>query len=228
MCGSPPGDMQCLCRTPHSLEDGASIRRYIASQTGECCMTAQRRQWAGAGRAACACAIAGCVSMSAHGQERRVEFEEIIVTAQKVAQPLQDVPISVKALDSETLETLNANGLEDITRLVPSLTMTNISRGGNQVQIRGLGSNVASVGTVAIYNDGVISACRIQASGTFAEQDSVLYDVERVEVLRGPQGTLYGEGSFGGVINIISKRPDNQEFQASAAASVFDVDEGSS
>jgi len=166
--------------------------------------------------------------MSAHGQERRVDFEEIIVTAQKVDQRIQDVPISIKAIDDETLATINADGLEDLTRLVPSLTMTNLSRGGNQVQIRGLGSNVASVGTVAIYNDGVISASRIQSSGTFAEQDSVIYDVERVEVLRGPQGTLYGEGSFGGVINIISKRPDDQEFQASFAGSVFDVDEGSS
>lgn len=191
-------------------------------------MTTQRRQRPGIGRRAWAFAFAGCASMSAHGQERRVDFEEIIVTAQKIDQRIQDVPISIKAIDDRTLETVNADGLEDITRLVPSLTMTNISRGGNQVQIRGLGSNVASVGTVAIYNDGVISASRIQSSGTFAEQDSVIYDVERVEVLRGPQGTLYGEGSFGGVINIISKRPDNQDFQASFAASAFDVDEGSS
>lgn len=170
--------------------------------------------------------------MAALGQERRdstiSSLEEIVVTATKRAERMQDVPISVKAIDSATLETINADGLDDITRLVPSLTMTNISRGGNQVQIRGLGSNVASVGTVAIYNDGVISPGRIQSSGTFAEQDSVLYDIERVEVLRGPQGTLYGEGSFGGVINIISKRPDNQKVEASFAASQFDVEAGSS
>ncbi len=191
-------------------------------------MTVQRRQRPGIGRVAWAFAFVGCASIPAYGQERRTALEDVIVTAQKISQPLQDVPISVKAIDAETLEIINADGLEDISRLVPSLTMTNISRGGNQVQIRGLGSNVASVGTVAIYNDGVISASRIQSSGTFAEQDSVLYDIERVEVLRGPQGTLYGEGSFGGVINIISKRPNDQNFQASFAATGFDVDDGSS
>ena len=90
-------------------------------------MTTQRRQRPGIGRHAWAFAFAGCASMSAHGQERRVDFEEIIVTAQKVDQRIQDVPISIKAIDDKTLETINADGLEDLTRLVPSLTMTNMT-----------------------------------------------------------------------------------------------------
>jgi iron complex outermembrane receptor protein len=155
-------------------------------------------------------------------------IEKVTVTAQKRKQRLQDVPISVKSLDGEELDKVNADGLEDVTRMVPSLTMTNISRGGNQVQIRGLGSNVGSVGTVAIYNDGVIASSRIQSSGTFAEQDSALYDISRVEVLRGPQGTLYGEGSFGGVINIISNAPNPNAMEASFSGSWFDVEDGSS
>ena len=153
-------------------------------------------------------------------------IETVVVTAQKTAQPLQKVPISIKALDSETLEKVQADGLEDVTKLVPSLTMTDLSRGGNQVQIRGLGSNIAPVGTVSIYEDGVIPPSRVQSSGTFSEQDSGLYDVERIKVLRGPQGTLYGEGSFGGVINIISKKPDPSSLQASASATWFSVDHG--
>lgn len=154
--------------------------------------------------------------------------EKVTVTAQKREQRLQDVPISVKALSGDELDRVNADGLEDITRMVPSLTMTNISRGGNQVQIRGLGSNVGSVGTIAIYNDGVISSNRLASSGTFAEQDSAIYDIDRVEVLRGPQGTLYGEGSFGGVINIISKSPNSSAMEASLSGTWFDVNEGSS
>jgi outer membrane receptor protein involved in Fe transport len=162
------------------------------------------------------------MAQDAEGQEAGI-LEEVIVTAQKREQNLQDISISIKALNAETLQTIRADSLDDIVRIVPSLSMTDISRGGNNVQIRGLGSNVANVGTVAIYNDGVISANRIQSSGTFAEQDSALYDVERVEVLRGPQGTLYGEGSFGGVINIISKQPDAEMFSASASATWSDT-----
>ena len=96
--------------------------------------------------------------------------------------------------------------------------MTNLGRGGNQIQIRGLGSDVGNVGTIALYNDGVIAPNRIEQSGTFSEEDPALFDVSRVEVLRGPQGTLYGEGSLGGVVNIISNRPNLDRFQASASA----------
>jgi len=162
------------------------------------------------------------MAQDAENQEAGI-LEEVIVTAQKREQNLQDISISIKALSAETLQAVRADSLDDIVRLVPSLSMTDISRGGNNVQIRGLGSNVGNVGTVAIYNDGVISPSRIQSSGTFAEQDSAMYDVERVEVLRGPQGTLYGEGSFGGVINIISRQPDSEMFSASALATWSDT-----
>ena len=96
------------------------------------------------------------------------------------------------------------------------------------MQIRGLGSNVGSVGTTAIYNDGVIAASRIASSGTFTEQDSVLFDTDRVEVLRGPQGTLYGEGSFGGVVNIISKRPNPQGIRSGVSGNWYDIKNGGS
>jgi iron complex outermembrane recepter protein len=160
--------------------------------------------------------------------EAQEPIDEIVVTAQKIAQPLEKVPISIKVITAETLETIGAESAEDYLRMIPSVSMTNLARGGNEIQIRGLGSNVGNVGTVAIYNDGVISPSRIQQGGTFSEQDPALFDVERVEVLRGPQGTLYGEGSFGGVINIISKRPTLDSFQTSVAATWFNRNEGSS
>lgn len=155
-------------------------------------------------------------------------IEEILVTAQKRRENLQEVPISVVAIGGSTIEKVNADSLDDIARLVPSLSITDFQRGSNNIQIRGLGSNVSNVGTVAIYNDGIISFSRVQSNGIFAEQDATLYDIERIEVLRGPQGTLYGEGSFGGVVNIISRQPDYEHAQASISLSRFNVREGSS
>jgi outer membrane receptor protein involved in Fe transport len=153
---------------------------------------------------------------------------EITVTAQKREEALIEIPISIRAVTSDELETINAQELADIARMVPSMSMTDLSRGGNNVQIRGLGSNVGNVGTVAMFNDGIVSATRTQSDGTFAEQDPTLFDLERVEVLRGPQGTLYGEGSFGGVINFISRRPDPSKFSASFSGDYFSIKDGDS
>lgn len=175
---------------------------------------------------AVACSMALASPLAARAETL---LEEVVVTAQKRAETIQEIPISIKVLEAGTLETVNADSLDDITRLVPSMSMAETGgRGRSNVQIRGLGSNVGSVGTTAIYNDGIIAASRIASSGTFTEQDSVLYDVERIEVLRGPQGTLYGEGSFGGVINIISKRPDPTGFDAGLSGSWFDIEGGGS
>ena len=172
------------------------------------------------------CALGLAVSPLAGAE---TEVEEVVVTAQKIQQSVQEIPISIKVLSAETLETTNADSLDDITRLVPSMSMAETGgRGRSNVQIRGLGSNVGSVGTTAIYNDGVIAASRIASSGTFTEQDSVLFDTDRVEVLRGPQGTLYGEGSFGGVVNIISRRPNPKEFEAAVSGNWFTIKGGGS
>ena len=152
---------------------------------------------------ACVLALTGPVPAWA----QKAPLEEIIVTAQKRQESVQEIPISIKVLSAETLQTVNATGLEDIARQVPSVSMADLGRGNSNVQIRGLGSNVGSVGTVAIYNDGIISASRVQSSGTFDEQDSALFDIERVEVLRGPQGTLYGANSIGGLLKYVTLDP---------------------
>ncbi len=165
---------------------------------------------------------------AAAAADQPTSVSELVVTAEKRTETLESTPISIKAITAETLETLNAESAEDYLRLVPSVSMTNLARGGNQIQIRGLGSDVGNVGTIALYNDGVIAPNRIEQSGTFSEEDPALFDVSRVEVLRGPQGTLYGEGSLGGVVNIISNRPNLDRFQASESATWFDRWHGTS
>lgn len=154
-------------------------------------------------------------------------IETVVVTAQKKSEKIEQTPISVKAITGEELNEINADSAADYLRSVPSVSMTSLgTRGGNQIQIRGLGSDVANVGTITIYNDGVVSPSQNQASGAYSEEDPGLYDIQDVEVLRGPQGTLYGEGSLGGVINIKSNRPDLNDYQASASVTWFDRDHG--
>ena len=155
-------------------------------------------------------------------------IETVVVTAEKRAEPIEKTPISIKALSGTELNEINADSAADYLRMVPSVSITSQgNRGGNQIQIRGLGSDVSNVGTITVYNDGVVSPNQNQASGAYSEEDPGLYDIQDVEVLRGPQGTLYGEGSLGGVINIKSNRPDLDDYQASASVSWFDRDHGS-
>jgi iron complex outermembrane receptor protein len=130
----------------------------------------------------------------------------IIVTAQKRAQNLQDVPLAISAFNGETLREQGATTTQDVAALVPGLSIPNESPSGATnafIFMRGIGTDNTQYTldpAVGIYLDGVYLA---RAYGTSFD----LVDVERVEVLRGPQGTLYGRNSSAGAIRVISKAP---------------------
>ncbi|MGB5078274.1 MAG: TonB-dependent receptor [Sphingorhabdus sp.] len=138
---------------------------------------------------------------------------EIIVTARKQSERLQDVPISVTALSSAALEARGVGSVTDLQRIAPNLQFTP-GQGGNSGAIapfiRGVGENdfiITSDPAVGTYFDGVYVA---RTFGASAE----LLDVERIEVLRGPQGSLFGKNTIGGAINVITKLPgDEPEFE---------------
>ena len=145
---------------------------------------------------------------------------EIIVTAQKRAERLQDVPLAISAITAETLERSGAQALRDIVTLVPSLYFSQ-AQGPVQsnVAIRGVGSSGGVAGlepSVGIYVDGV-----------YLDRTSIgvadFNDIERIEVLRGPQGTLFGKNTPAGLINFITKRPEfTLGGDASATAGNYD------
>lgn len=129
-------------------------------------------------------------------------LEEIVVTAQKRTQSLQDVPISVNAFNAQTLARGNITSLIDLREVSPSLNV-NIEGGIVMPFVRGIGNFNNVIGdeaSVATYVDGVYIS-------RLSESDLKLNDVERVEVLAGPQGTLFGRNASGGAINIITKDP---------------------
>ncbi|MCY3623535.1 MAG: TonB-dependent receptor [Gammaproteobacteria bacterium] len=146
-------------------------------------------------------------------EENRAEEDEgpvelIIVTAEKREQPLQDVPLAVSSFGSEDLQRLVVNETVDIGKYVPGLEFYSTTGGNNRGvgYVRGIGQwdpHPANSSRVPMYLDGVYVGNQTGLNGT-------LHDIERVEVLRGPQGTLYGRNTIGGAINVISRKPTNE------------------
>lgn len=138
-------------------------------------------------------------------KDETTTLESITVTAQKKEENVQKVPISISAFDDISIEDKSISSLENIAKYTPNLMLYNTGQEGLIVpSIRGISGNVLSFSTpVGLYVDGV------STTSAFGFDDS-LGDIERIEVLRGPQGTLYGKNSEAGVINIITKQPDNE------------------
>lgn len=133
----------------------------------------------------------------------QVGLDDIVVTAQRRSESAQDVPITISAFDGDALQAGGLSGVEQVARLTPGLYVGKFDSLRPQVYLRGIGSRVfdpGSEGSVGIFTDESYVG---RFSGSLAD----LLDVERVEVLKGPQGTLYGRNTIGGAINIITRRP---------------------
>lgn len=145
---------------------------------------------------------------------QRTGIEEITITARKVSENLQQTPLAVSAFDSGMLESLGVTDTNDVSSLAPNLylTQTPSSAANMAIAIRGVGGAeplLTREQGVAVYMDGAYIA---RVTGAIME----LVDVERVEVLRGPQGTLYGRNATGGAVNFISRRP-TEDFNLTAS-----------
>jgi iron complex outermembrane recepter protein len=148
--------------------------------------------------------IAAAISSTAYAQTTNV-IEELVVTAEKREQSLQDIPVAISAFTSETRDTVGIQSIQDMTNFTPGLQYSTAT---DRVSLRGLGrlTNVLSAdASVANYADGVYETFAVRAGS------STLF-LDRVEVLRGPQGTLYGRNAIAGAINIISRRPTDEPY----------------
>ena len=148
-------------------------------------------------------ALAGATGVQAQTTNT---IEELVVTAEKREQSLQDVPVAVSAFTSEKRDLVGINTVQDMTNFTPGLQYSTQT---DRISLRGVGrlnNSHAADSSVAVYSDGVYSTSTVQAGET-------PIFIDRLEVLRGPQGTLYGRNSVGGAINIVSKKP-TEEFYA--------------
>jgi outer membrane receptor protein involved in Fe transport len=144
-------------------------------------------------------------------------LQEIVVTATRREERIQDIPISIAAFTGEQLAKQGADNFVDYAREVPSLTFAERGNGRNDITIRGL-SVITGVATVGYYLDGISTELNFQSP------DPKLYDIQRVEILRGPQGTLYGAGAVGGLIRMITNPADPSGFDAKADVDYYHID----
>ena len=152
--------------------------------------------------------------------------EEVVVTAQKRTEAIAEIPASVTVVPEQLLEQQHVDDFKDLLPLVPGLSLTETRPGSTRVTLRGINTGgVAS--TIGIYFDDVpFGSSTGLANGSISAGDFDTFDVARVEVLRGPQGTLYGASSLGGVLKFVPNRPRNDRFEARLLGSAETVDNG--
>ncbi|HWS68966.1 MAG TPA: TonB-dependent receptor, partial [Steroidobacteraceae bacterium] len=174
------------------------------------------------------------VSMAATGDTNAAPssgLEEIVVTATRRSERLQDVPISVLALSQEKMDAQGLKNIDDLSRLSPGLSFQRNGIGsayndeGSDINIRGVDS-AAGTSTTGIYIDDTPVQTRHISFGN-VNAFPALFDLDRVEVLRGPQGTLFGAGAEGGVVRFIAPEPDLGKTTGYARADVATTDGGS-
>src|SRR5215831_16889608 len=166
--------------------------------------------------------ILSSVSLGVHAADADGGLEEITVTAQRRTESIQNVPISMQAFTAGTLQQLNVSTLDDYIKYLPNVTSANSGPGQNEIFMRGLSAGSqpsqgsGSTGlwpNVAIYLDN--------QSGQLPNRNLDIYaaDLERIEVLAGPQGTLFGSGAQAGVIRYITNSPKLDRTEGSVTAS---------
>ena len=188
-------------------------RDSVSKKLGKTLLASNETQSAQAGTSAEG--VAG--SQSDAGSDSRYAIDEIVVTASKRETSLQDTAMSVTALSSDEIKRRRLVSMHDYLSSIPSVTFIDSGPGQNQIIIRGIGLSQFEQATVSSYF-GEVPLTPSIGGGGFAQlggssTDMKMVDLERVEVLKGPQGTLYGSGAMGGTVRNIPKSPVLDEFE---------------
>jgi len=163
-------------------------------------------------------AISAALASQAQAQDASDEnvMEEVVVTATKRVESMQDIPIAVTAISGETLTELNIVNVLDIEKTVPGMKVRYVGADPTII-MRGAGSAGTTDLAVPMYIDGLYRPRAGQALASYL-------DLERVEVLRGPQGTLFGRNTLGGLINLVTIKPDTGLLDYGGAVTLGDYD----
>jgi iron complex outermembrane receptor protein len=162
------------------------------------------------------------IALGAHAQTAQADgnsgaaIEEVVVTAQKRASTVQKTPISITAVSGEELQDRGITNFTSLAGDTPGVSMKTEGPGQTEIEMRGMTSSGGNSATVGFYLDDIPMTAPAGAQNGKVVIDPSLYDLNRVEVLRGPQGTLYGSGSMGGTVRLITNQPDLSDYEGSA------------
>jgi outer membrane receptor protein involved in Fe transport len=163
----------------------------------------------------------------AQSPDRSSDGGDIVVTAQKRAERLLDTPQSVTAISADDLSRLNAVQFRDFANSVPALSYSTAGAGQTQITLRGVTTGNDIGPTVGIYVDDVpYGSSSAFSNASSLALDAGLFDMSQVEILRGPQGTLYGASTMGGLIKYVTARPDAGKLGGSAQVGISDTKDG--
>jgi len=152
-------------------------------------------------------------------------LDEIVVTASKRVSTVQDTPISISAVTGNDLQARGVASLATLAQGTPGVSLKSEGPSQTEIEMRGMTSSGGNSATVGFYLDDIPLAGPASAQNGHVVIDPDLYDLARVEILRGPQGTLFGSGSMGGTVRLISNQPNLTQFE-STAQSILSGTEG--
>jgi iron complex outermembrane receptor protein len=177
----------------------------------------------------CGSALGGIFAGAAIAQQSHSDpgqLEEIIVTAEKRESTVQTTPMSLTAVTGQDIRDRGLTNLGDLVLSVPGVSMRTSGPGMTEFEMRGVASTGGNSPTVGFYYDDTSLTAPAAANEGKIVISPALYDLNRVEVLRGPQGTLYGSGSMGGTIKVVPNAPNPEALEASTEAVFADTDHG--
>src|SRR5262249_16738355 len=174
-----------------------------------------------------ACLLAGGSILAAPSVPAQEGLEEVVVTATKRADPISKVPISITALTQQAMDAQGVRNIQDIVDQTPGVSIDKSPGNGSGtiISIRGISSN-AGASTTGVYIDDTPIQARNNAINFSGTSFPEVFDLERVEILRGPQGTLFGAGAEGGVVRFLTVQPSLKQYSGYSRAEASVTDHG--
>jgi iron complex outermembrane receptor protein len=154
------------------------------------------------------------------------ETQEVIITAQKRISTVQNTPVSVSALSGDSLQDRGVPSLATLAQGTPGVSLKSEGPSQTEIEMRGMTSSGGNSATVGFYLDDIPLTGPASAQNGHVVIDPDLYDLNRIEILRGPQGTLFGSGSMGGTVRLITNQPNLSQFQSTAQSVLSGTDGG--